>query len=122
MTGNDVLSLILEICLDIVDIQFKLDICASCNHFRDIRHVLDTEVRIVMRRKILLRTISSQSRNDTLIRICVLHNLVESLAETIGEDVSGFYSGSTDIDVSSSDYEIHIPLLVHKRKSLPTGL
>ena len=72
--------------------------------------------------KILFGTVSPQSCNDALIRISVLHNLIESLAETIGEDVSGFYSGSTDIDVSSSDYEVHIPLLVHECKSIPTFL
>ena len=75
-----------------------------------------------MRREILLRTISSQSRNDTLVGISVLNNLIESIAESVLEDMVCLYSGSTDIYVSSSDDEVYVPLLVHKRKGLPTGL
>ena len=75
-----------------------------------------------MRRKILLGAISSQSRNDTLVGISVLNNLIESITEAILEDMVCLYSGSTDIYVSSSDDEVYVPLLVHKRKGLPTGL
>ena len=75
-----------------------------------------------MRRKIFLRAISSQSCNYTLVGISILFNLAKSPAESVLEDMIGLYSGSTDIDVSSSDDEVYVPFLVHERKGLPTGL